>query len=88
MIDLKEMRVCIVGLGLMGGSLAMAIRDSVGSISAVDNDWYALDMAVDQELVDLVSEDIEEAAKDADIVVLATPVRTILSQIHTLIAAD
>ena len=64
--------------------MAMAIRDSVGSISAVDIDWNALDLAVDQGLVDLVSEDIEEAAKDSDIVVLATPVRTILSQIHTL----
>jgi prephenate dehydrogenase len=30
---LREARVCIVGLGLMGGSLALALRDRVADLT-------------------------------------------------------
>ncbi len=69
-------RVCIVGLGLMGGSLALALRPFLTHLTIVDTSPET--RAAAQELADFVTGDLVEGVRDAELIVLATPVRTIL----------
>lgn len=68
-------RIAIVGLGLIGGSLALAIRRRWrgGLIIAVDRK-DALETGMRRHVVDVGADDLGMAA-DADLVVLAAPVR-------------
>ena len=73
--------VCIVGLGLMGGSLAQALRQGAGRparILAVNRGQAALRSALAGGAIDRGTTDLGEGVAAADIVVLSTPVRTIL----------
>lgn len=77
-----QRRIAIVGLGLMGGSLGLALRVAghqgkiVGIARRVENGRAALALGA----IDRGSTDLADVA-DADVVILATPVRTILRQI-------
>ena len=75
----------IVGLGLMGGSLALALRarNACKRIFAVERDADVCARAVARGIVDQASADLALAAP-ADVIVLATPVRTILAQLPRL----
>lgn len=84
MSTLSEKRVAIVGLGLMGGSLAMALRPHVSELVAIDHDEPTLADAQRRGLVDEVSRDPSVGLQRADLVVLATPVRTIRRQVTLL----
>jgi prephenate dehydrogenase len=81
--SLRDSNICIVGLGLMGGSMALALRDQVAGITAVDADPATCDAAVQQGIVSQASSDLNLAAS-AEIVILATPVRTLIQQISEL----
>jgi prephenate dehydrogenase len=69
-------RLCLIGVGLIGGSLARALRHRglVGEIIGIDADPSNLAIAKKQRLVDHVSPSIAAAATGADWVVIATPV--------------
>lgn len=81
---LADSQVAIVGLGLMGGSLAMALRaaKACAGIVGVDRDPSVLAEALGRGLIDRPAG--FEAAHDCDLLILATPVRTILAQLQTL----
>src|SRR5688572_21293660 len=81
--SLKDSNICIVGLGLMGGSMALALRDQVAGITAVDADPATCDAAVQQGIVSQASSDLSLAA-GVEIVILATPVRTLIRQISEI----
>ena len=72
-------RLAIIGLGLIGGSLARALRRpgqgqaQAGHISAFDRDKTALQQALAAGVIDAYAPDIKAAVADADVVVLATP---------------
>ena len=66
--------VHIVGLGLMGGSLAMALRGQVGRITAEDIAPGVIADATARGVIDGPG-----AAEDADIVVLAVPAHAIIA---------
>lgn len=81
-------RVAIVGLGLMGGSLGMAIRavaDSSGTAGGSGKvtvvGWNRtrerMAEALADGIIDEAAETVEAAAAGADLVVIATPVSTI-----------
>ncbi|MCD6286099.1 MAG: prephenate dehydrogenase [Anaerolineae bacterium] len=78
MRPLSECAVTIVGLGLMGGSLAGALQGQCGHVIGVDRDAHALACALERRFVDQATADLGAAARKADIVVLATPVRSII----------
>ena len=84
--DLKQARLCIVGLGLMGGSLGMALRARRACHTVIGSARQpaACQQAAALGAVDEAAVNIEEAVRQADIVVLATPVRTIIQQVSTL----
>jgi prephenate dehydrogenase len=79
-MQLEKATVAIVGLGLMGGSLALALRPSCPRIVGVARRKEAGQLALRQGIVDVASCNLSAAAH-ADIVVLATPVRHILATI-------
>jgi prephenate dehydrogenase len=73
--------VCIVGLGLMGGSLALALREASEAparIVAVARNPKVLQAARASGAIDKGTSDLAEGVAGADTVILATPVRTIL----------
>lgn len=74
-----EQSICIVGLGLMGGSLALALRGYCNRIIGVDPDYGTLALACEKSVVDLATDNLAEALHHADLVILAAPVRTNLS---------
>ncbi len=72
---MKPRRIVIVGLGLIGGSLARGLRaksDSRWQIAAVDRDEAALGEALEQQVID-VAGDLASMSAGAEFVVIATP---------------
>jgi len=76
---LESCSVHIIGLGLMGGSLALALRDKVCHLSAEDMLPDVLQQALEAGVIDSVG-----SAARADIVILAVPADRIVELIPTL----
>jgi prephenate dehydrogenase len=81
---LADAQVAIVGLGLMGGSLAGALRGQCRRVVGVARRAETAEAALASGLVDHATTDLEEGVAGTDIVVLATPVRVILHQLATI----
>jgi prephenate dehydrogenase len=77
-------RVAIVGVGLVGGSFALALRRAgvVATIVGVDRNAEALARAAALGVIDTAAESVSDAASGADLVVVAVPVRAIASVLH------
>jgi len=71
-------RLCIIGVGLIGGSLARALKaaGAVREIVGCGRDPVRLQRAVDLGVIDRYTEALSEGVRGADVVVLATPVGT------------
>jgi prephenate dehydrogenase len=74
-------RLAIVGIGLLGGSVAKAARARgiASEIVGVGRDAARLDAARRDGALDVVTTDLAAGVRDADVVVLAAPVLTILT---------
>lgn len=70
-------RMTVAGVGLIGGSLALAARAAglVGEVVGLGRGAENLRTAVARGIIDRYSHDPAEAARDADLLVLAVPVR-------------
>lgn len=79
-------RVLIVGIGLIGGSLALALkrRGIVREVLGVDLGPENLEKAKALGIVDATFPDPCEPAQEADLIVLATPVGAILAVASTV----
>jgi prephenate dehydrogenase len=77
----------VVGLGLMGGSLALALRDHADTITGIDSNAASREYALAHGIVQQATEDLRTGVSVADVVVLAAPVRVIMSIIHGRIGA-
>ena len=80
---LSSRRVAILGLGLMGGSLALALRGRVTALFAADPDPATRALAIEKKIVDRISADPTEIIDQADVIILAAPVEAILAHIRT-----
>jgi len=80
----KGQRIAMIGLGLMGGSLALALRGREAELLAADPDPATRLLARERRIVDQIVADPAEIITLADIVILAAPVRAILAHIHLL----
>jgi prephenate dehydrogenase len=78
---LQDCQVTIVGLGLMGGSLAGALKGQCRAVVGVARRAETVETASRLGLVDRGTTDVAEGVGQADIVVLATPVRVIMRQL-------
>jgi len=81
---LAESRVAIIGLGLMGGSLAGALRGKCRAVIGVARRDETLAEARAHRLIDEGTTNLAGGVSNADIVILATPVRTIIELIRTI----
>ena len=86
-------KITIVGVGLIGGSLAKALKEKnlAKTVFGYGRDRSRLDEAKKHNLIDDYSTQIEEAVNHADIIVIATPVgtfRNIFSEVKPLIVDD
>lgn len=82
--DLSKQKIAIIGLGLMGGSLALALRGACKKLLAVDQNPETIRLAMEHEIVDFISDSPEAVLPQADVIILATPVFTILKLIERL----
>jgi cyclohexadieny/prephenate dehydrogenase len=71
-------KVCIVGLGLIGGSIGLAIKRSniSNQITGYARSNSTLERAIDLGLVDSVKDNLKDAVNNSDLVILATPLST------------
>ncbi|HXG23461.1 MAG TPA: prephenate dehydrogenase/arogenate dehydrogenase family protein [Chthonomonadales bacterium] len=85
----KPGTVAILGLGLMGGSLGLALRARGGAEKVIGWNRSASVLAVAKEMgvVDLVASDPRGAVAEADLVVLAVPVQVVASLAETILPA-
>ncbi len=69
-------RVAIIGLGLIGGSIGLAVREHLPGVATrgYDSDPAVRRRAAERGLADTICESAEEAAADADLVILCVPV--------------
>jgi prephenate dehydrogenase len=72
----RQMTIC--GVGLIGGSLALVARERglVARIVGLGRTQANLDVALERGLIDFATRDPAEAARGADLLMLATPVMT------------
>ncbi len=77
-------RIAIVGLGLMGGSLALALRGKCAKLLGLDTDPQTLELAGQRHIVDLASAEPTELLPQANVVILATPVNAIIRMLQDL----
>src|SRR4051812_42884380 len=77
---MERKKIAIVGVGLIGGSLAIQLHEKKISsrLIGVDSNSAHAQKAIELELVDEVMP-LREAVLTADVVVLAIPVDTVLS---------
>lgn len=76
--SLSNSRIAVLGLGLMGGSLALALRGHCRQILGYDPNPRAVTLANERQAVDLAIGDVRAALAEADLVIMAAPVRAIL----------
>ena len=81
-------KVTIIGVGLLGASLAKACkgRGLVDEITGYGRNCENLRKAKDLKIIDHYSGDLSEAVSDADLVVLCTPVSTIVPLIQSFVS--
>ncbi len=83
-------RAALIGTGLIGGSIAMALREQelVGEVIGYDRNSKAAAHAVERGAIDKTACTLVEAVKEADLVILAVPVLStleILKEISTAV---
>lgn len=68
-------KVFVIGIGLIGGSIALSIRQEHNAeILGYDINENQIKMALSLKVIDRAPKSIEEGAKEADLIVVATPV--------------
>ncbi len=85
---MNKLKICIVGIGLIGGSIGLAIKKNLKEavyISGLDKNPETLRIAVERGAVDIATSEAKEAVKEADIIFLSTPVLQIVPMIEEIL---
>lgn len=77
-------RIAIAGIGIMGASLALALRARgyQGHLTGISRTEATRNAALARGVVDAATVDLAEGAQDAELIVLATPVRLLTEQVR------
>ena len=81
---LPDANIAIVGLGLMGGSLALALKGKCAALYGIDSNLATLERALEEKVVDRADSDPARLLPHADLVILATPVPAIIDWLQKL----
>ena len=70
------MKLAVIGAGLIGGSFALALKKAkaVSHVVGVGRSKQNLKLALERGIIDSIARDAGAAAKEADLVLVATPV--------------
>ncbi len=84
--DFAGATVAVVGLGLMGGSLAAALtsRDACAHVVGISRSATSLRTALDMHIIHAGTCDLGAGVAGADVVVLATPITDIIRKLGTI----
>ncbi len=87
MLLTEEKTVLIIGLGLIGGSVATGLRDNMPALQllAADSDHQQLELASSRGVVQATSTDAAELVSRADLILVAVPplsIASVLQQIY------
>jgi prephenate dehydrogenase len=82
--NLARSKIAIVGLGLMGGSLALGLRGKCATIYGIDTDRATVELALAQQIVDYADCDPVKLLPKADLIILSAPVPAILTLLEQL----
>ena len=82
--SLKDANIALIGLGLMGGSLALSLKERCHRLSAYDPDPSTLELARRQEIVHVAERDPAKILADVGLVILACPVPAIVDWLGRL----
>ena len=93
---MTERRAAVIGLGLIGASLGGALRARGYVVWGLDTDPAAMQTALHRGLVDNVSDELTVVLNEASLVILATPVLSIVDLLprvdalspHTAVIVD
>lgn len=86
--DLRGLRVGVVGVGLIGGSIALAVRDRLGAtVWGYDSSTEALKEAAARGVIEGACDSVAELARDARAVFVAVPVGALAGAVGTALAA-
>lgn len=78
--DFSFNKITIIGVGLIGGSLGLALKENRPNFKIIGIDKQGvIERAIARGAIDEGTVNLEEGIKEADIVILATPVKTILN---------
>jgi len=82
----NNLKITIIGLGLIGGSLARAMHGKLGvqSITAVDRDSASLGLALEQGVIGKGLVTPDDSVYDSDIIFICTPIKQIIEYIDEL----
>jgi prephenate dehydrogenase len=82
-----NLKIAVIGLGLMGGSLAYALRGFRNSfIAGYDADEEIRRQAIQKKAVDYCAASLPEAVKDADVVIFCSSPSSILHNMEASLA--
>ena len=70
------MKLAIIGVGLIGGSFALALKQAkkVSKVIGVGRNAANLKLAMERGILDSIAPDVASAARDADLVLISAPV--------------
>ncbi len=78
--DFSFNKISIIGVGLIGGSLGLALKEKHLNFKIVGIDKQEIiEKAIARGAIDEGTVNLEEGIKEADIIIIATPVKTILN---------
>lgn len=82
--SLAKTRVAIIGLGLMGGSMALALKGKCADLLGVAPRQATRELALREGIVSRASAEPAEILPDADLAVLATPIPVIFDTLEQM----
>ena len=82
------MKLAIIGVGLIGGSLGLCLKDKLGDkifITGLCRSETSMQLAMKLGAVDLATSDLKKVVEDADIVFLSPPVLQIVPMVKKIL---
>ncbi len=85
---MEKLKIAIIGVGLIGGSLGLALKSRLGDavyITGLSRTEQSMQLAVQMGAVDAASADMQAVVGDADIIFLSTPVLQMVPMVEKML---